>query len=85
MILIIVLSMVAVMPYTVAGLSIFAEDCVLHIKRFHDSFIAVDINSIVIQPPIQANIQPMVSLFSANASTTSIRPEMGKKREECSL
>jgi hypothetical protein len=27
----------------------------------------------------------MVSLFSANASTSFIRPVMGKKREECSL
>jgi hypothetical protein len=85
MILIIALSMVANMSYTVAGLSIFAEDCVLHIKRFRDSSIAVDITSIVIQPPIQANIQHMVSLFSANASTSSIRPVTGKKREECSL
>jgi hypothetical protein len=82
--ILIVLSMVSVISYTMADQTIF-RDCFLHLKMFRDSSFAVDTTSIVLLQPAQSSIQPVVSLFGANASTNSIRQVMGKKREECSL
>jgi hypothetical protein len=71
-----------VKSYVIADMSIFGN-CVLHIKRFRDSSITVDITSIVVESQTRTNNQPMVSIFSANM-TRFIKPE-GRIREECSL
>jgi hypothetical protein len=57
-------------------------NCVLHVKRFRDNLLSVDITSLVVQQS-HTNTHPMVSILSAN-ETPSIKP-VGKIREECSL
>jgi hypothetical protein len=83
MIVTLLLNIVAVGSSMVADTSIFGN-CVLHRKRFRDSPITVDVTSIVVVPTrIQANNQPIVSIFNEN-KTGSITQE-GRIREECSL
>jgi hypothetical protein len=58
-------------------------NCVLHIKRFRDNLLTIDITSLVVVQQPHTNTYPMVSIFSAN-ETRSIKP-VGNIREECSL
>jgi hypothetical protein len=77
-----VLNTVAVKTYRIVDMSIF-DPCVVHIKRFHESSVTVDITSIVVVPQFQAKTNPMVSIFSANESRF-INP-VGNIRGDCSL
>jgi hypothetical protein len=83
MIVTLLLNIVAFGSYMVANTSMFGN-CFLHMKRFCDSPITVDVTSIFVLPTrIQAINQPMVSIFNEN-KTGSITQE-GRIREECSL
>jgi hypothetical protein len=58
-------------------------DCVLHVKRFRDNLLTVDITSLVVVQQSHTNTHPMVSICSTN-ETRTVKP-VGKIREYCSL
>jgi hypothetical protein len=77
-----VLNIAEVKTNDIPDMSIFGP-CVLHIKRFYESIVTVDITSIVAVPQSHTKNSPMMSIFGAN-ETRSINP-VGNIREECSL
>jgi hypothetical protein len=82
MILIFHLNIIAGKVYVIADTSI-SGNCVLHIERFCDNSITVDITSIFIQAYTGTINHRMISIFSVN-ETRTIKP-VGKTREGCSL
>jgi hypothetical protein len=70
-------------PFPIADLSMFGS-CVIHLKRFRDNLVFIDLTTIVVLAQINNGQFPLFSIFNGSNPLPQIQP-VDSLQEECSL